>query len=102
MDSWPVTVYSQPPPLGPFFHPFHPERLRLATKGPALPLPTTGKPEIASLSSDFSDTSLPLPPSAGLVPLRSGAYPADTGRASIRRTMLPNRRRVRWLSANSR
>ena len=27
-------------------------------------------------------------------------YPVDTGNASIRRTMLPNNRRVRWLSAS--
>ena len=34
--------------MGPFFHPFHPERLQRPTKGPALPLPGKGKPEIAS------------------------------------------------------
>ncbi len=27
-------------------------------------------------------------------------YPAGTGGAPIRRSMLPNKRRVRWLSAN--
>ena len=53
------------------------------------------------ISSNFSDTS----PSPSLLrpvwfPFAAGPYPAGTGRPSIRRTMLPNRRRVRWLSAS--
>ena len=32
---------------------------------------------------------------------RNFGYPADTGSAAIRRTTLPKRRRVRWLSAKS-
>ena len=56
------SVYTQLPPLGPFFHPFHPKRLRRPTKGLARPLPGTGNPEMASFSSNFLDTS-PSPPS---------------------------------------
>ena len=33
--------------------------------------------------------------------LPAAAYPVGTGSAAIRRTMLPNNRRVRWLSASS-
>jgi hypothetical protein len=35
-------------------------------------------------------------------PCGSAPYPAGTGSAAIRRTMLPKSRRVRWLSANRR
>jgi hypothetical protein len=34
-------------------------------------------------------------------PFAAAPHPAGTGRASIRRSMLPNSRRVRWLSASS-
>ena len=38
---------------------------------------------------------------AGILSLGHGAcYPVATASASIRRTMLPNNRRVRWLSAS--
>jgi len=60
-------VYYRSPPLGPFFHPFHPQRLRRVTEGPALPRPGTGKPKVASFSSDFPYTSpSPFLPSPGL------------------------------------
>src|ERR1035437_3640734 len=67
--------------VGPFFHPFYSERLRQDRKGPALSLPGTGKPEIASVSSDFSDTS-PTPPS--FARFDSTSPPHLIGRASCR------------------
>src|SRR5229473_6337537 len=49
-------VYTQPPPLRPFYHSCQPEQLQRSTKGPALPLLGTGKPEIASFSCNFLNT----------------------------------------------
>ena len=37
------------------------------------------------------------PPSSRLVSHRCRAYPAGSGKASMRRSMLPNRRHVRWI-----
>ena len=45
--------------------------------------------------------SLNFPPSSRLVSPGCRAYPAGSGKARIRPSMLPNKRRVRWLSANS-
>ena len=45
--------------------------------------------------------SLNSPPSSRLVSPGCRAYPAGSSKARIRRSMLPNRRRVRWLSANN-
>ena len=43
-------------------------------------------------------------PASLLAEIRSGrrlAYPAGKGSEAIRRTMLPNSRRIRWLSASN-
>jgi hypothetical protein len=55
-------VYTQSPPLGPFFHACPPERLRRPTQGRDRPLPGTGNPAVASCSRHCSDTA-PSPPS---------------------------------------
>ena len=50
----------------------------------------------------LSRTPLPRPPSSSrLVSPCCRAYPAGSGKPSIRRSMLPNKRRVRWLSASN-
>ena len=69
---------------------------------PFVPLARTPKDATAPLSIRVSDT-LP-PPASPLAEIRSArrlAYPAGKGSEAIRRTMLPNSRRVRWLSASS-
>jgi hypothetical protein len=47
------------------------------------------------------DTSSSLPPFRQGIRLLAAPLPAGTGSTSILRTMLPNSRRVRWLSASS-
>src|SRR3970282_660871 len=80
-----------------FFHPFHPERLQRPWKGPALPPPRTEKPRSASFQA-ISHTPLRPPSFLRPVCLAAAPYPVGKGSAAIRRTMLPNRRGVRWLS----
>jgi len=60
----------------------------------------TKKSRLSPFRSDFSDTStVNSPLLSRLVSPPCHAYPSGSGKASIRRSMLPNRRRVRWLSA---
>jgi hypothetical protein len=82
-----------------FLHPFPSQRLGQTGKGRLWDT----KPGIALFPGDFSDTSSSTPL---LRPdwFRFAAtryYPPGTGKASMRRSMLANRRRVRWLSANN-
>src|SRR5712691_10833828 len=52
-------------------------------------------------ANDFSDTAPTLIPQLQILQPQSGCYPLGTGSAQIRRSIDPNRRRVRWLSASN-
>jgi hypothetical protein len=66
---------------------------------PAGPPPGSKIHRSLHFRSTFSDTSrINSPLSSGLVPPSRRTYPPGNGKPSIRRSMLPNRRRVRWLS----
>jgi hypothetical protein len=61
-------------------------------------LPGTGKPELAHFQAISPDT---LPSPSPCTKFLSHSYPVGNGSAAIRRTIFPNSRRVRWLSASS-
>jgi hypothetical protein len=66
-----------------------------AATGPRMPL-------FAPFQSYFSGTpSSTPPPSSRLVSPGCRVYPTGSGKASIRRSMLQDKCRVRWLSANN-
>jgi len=81
-----------------FLHPFQGQRAGRAWLGRLRAPKTT----ICTISKRFhGHLSLNSPPSSRLVSPGCRAYPAGSGKARIRRSMLANRRRVRWLSANN-
>src|SRR5664280_1600014 len=70
-------------------------------RGPGLPRPGTENPEVPDSKRFLRHLSVP----SFLRPVCFSAaapYPVSKGSAAIRRSMLPNSRRVRWLSASSR
>jgi hypothetical protein len=69
-------------------------------RGPALPRPGTENPEVPHSKRFLGHLSVPffLRPVCFSV---AAPYPVSKGSAAIRRSMLPNSRRVRWLSASS-
>ena len=81
-----------------FLHSFQSQRTGRARQG----LCQNPKAMICPISKRFlRHPSLNSPPSSRLVSPGCRAYPAGSGKAGIRRSMLANRRRVRWLSANN-
>ncbi len=68
---------------------------------PAGPLPEPKGHGLPHFKANSQPPLLNFPPSSRLVSPSCRAYPAGSGKVSICRSMHPNRRRARWLSANS-
>jgi len=89
--------FFHPRQLGAFFHPFHPEGLRLPKKGAqgqVCILQARGTPQCL-IPCDFSYTSPPLSLLRAVCLPAATPYPVAAGSAAIRRTTLPNRLRIR-------
>jgi len=102
LPFWPPgrhLLYSKPVPLFLSFLSSGPGRLRQPTKGPPMAPPVAQKPGSASFQTFFQTPVRLLPVRSACFP--AAAYPVGTASAAIRRTMLTNSRRVRWLSARS-